>query len=46
LIVLGFVVRNEDLKFAGLIGLVSSVLIVLTRRLVRMRRDGSERRPG
>jgi membrane-bound metal-dependent hydrolase YbcI (DUF457 family) len=34
LVVLGFALRNEDLKFAGAIGLVSVVLLVLSRQLV------------
>lgn len=38
LVVLGFVVRNEDLKFAGAIGLLSVMVIVLTRRLAGARR--------
>ena len=38
LVVLGFVLRNEDLKFAGAIGLLSVMLLLLTRRLVGFRR--------
>jgi hypothetical protein len=40
LVVLGFAFQNEDLKFVGLIELGSFTLIVLTRRLVRLRRSG------
>lgn len=41
LVVLGLVFRNEDLKFVGLIGLGSFMLLLLRRRLVRLRRNDS-----